>query len=127
MLALSVTELFWQPEAWFFYGSLSLLVLVALLYFAIYSTYLHRSLAKFRRMNDPIAEITISDSDFHIKTSLGETRLQWRAFEAIWRFPEAWLLFTGKNNFFTLPIDSINIADRELICAKIIENGGRVT
>lgn len=32
MLALCVTELFWQPEAWFFYGILSLLVLVALLY-----------------------------------------------------------------------------------------------
>jgi hypothetical protein len=115
----------WQAEAWIIYGSLALWLLLGTSA-GVYFTYLSRSLSKFRRMNDPIAQITISNDLFRVKSSVGESSLQWRVFEAIWRFPEAWLLFTGKNTFMTLPIDFISIEDRELMCAKVKENGGRI-
>lgn len=111
---------------WIVYGGLAIWLFSVFVAVAVYVTYVRRSLSKFRRMNDPTAEITISNDELHMKSSLADTRLQWRVIEAIWRFPEAWLLFMGKNLFVTLPIDAISAEDRELMCAKVRENGGRV-
>jgi hypothetical protein len=77
-------------------------------------------------MNDPTVEVTISQESFRMKSSIGDSSVQWRAFEAIWRYPNVWLLFTGKNVFVTLPIDAISTDDRELMCLKVQESGGRV-
>jgi hypothetical protein len=121
-----VWAVFWQTEKWITYGSLSLLLLGVTANFGVYFTYLGSSLKRFRRMNDPAAEVTISDDTFRIKSCVGETTLQWRVFEAIWRFPEAWLLFSGKTRFMILPIDTLGIEDRELMCEKVKENGGRI-
>jgi len=117
---------FWQTETWVIYGSLVLWLFLVGTAVGVYFAYLNRSLKKFRRMNDPIAEVTISNDVFRMKSSVGESSVQWRVFEAIWRFPDAWLLFTGKNVFLTLPIDAISMEDRELMCAKVKENGGRI-
>jgi len=117
---------FWQTETWVTCGSLLLWLFLVATGVGVFFAYLNRSLRKFRRMNDPIAEVIISNDVFGIKSSVGESSLQWRVFEAIWRFPEVWLLFTGKNTFMTLPIDGISIEDRELMCTKVKENGGRI-
>src|SRR3990167_9322141 len=110
---------------WLGYGGLAAWAFFVVVALGVYVTYVSRSMSKFRRMNDPTAEVTISNDEFHMKSSLADTRLQWRAIEAIWRFPEAWLIFMGKNLFATLPIDGIGIEDRELMCAKVRENGGQ--
>ncbi len=124
--AFCVWFVFYWTEPW---AKLASLVLWALLVGAcvgVYVAYVRRSLSKFRRMNERTAEVTISKDEFRVKSSLADSRLQWRAIEAIWRFPEAWLLFMGKNVFVTLPIDGISTEDRELMCTKVKENGGRV-
>ncbi len=124
--ALCVWAVFWQSDVRVILGSIALWVVVAAIAAGVYVAYAGRSLSKFRRMNDPTVEVTISDDEFRMKTSLSDAAVKWRAIGAIWRFPEAWLLFTGKNAFTALPIDTISTEDRELMCSKVRENGGRV-
>ncbi len=124
--ALCGWAVFWQAEKWITYGSLVLWLLLLSTSVGVYVVYLRRSLATFRRMNDPTVEVTIADDEFRLKSSLVDSSVKWRAIETIWRFPEAWLLFVGKNVFMTLPIDAISMEDRELMCAKVKDNGGQV-
>ncbi len=124
--ALCVWAVFWQNDVRIILGCVALWVLVTGMAAGVYVTYVRRSLSKFRRMNDPTVEVAISDDEFRMKTSLSDAAVKWRVIEAIWRFPEAWLLFTGKNAFTSLPIDAISTEDRELMCSKVRENGGRV-
>jgi hypothetical protein len=124
--AVCVWAVFWQTEKWVMYGSLLFWLVAVTAAGGVYVTYARRSIAKFRRMGDPTAEVTISSDAFRVKNSLADSTVQWRAIEAIWRFPEAWLLFGGKNAFITLPIDAISSEDRELMCARVKEHGGRV-
>jgi YcxB-like protein len=98
---------FWQTEAWVMYGCLALWVFLVCSAGGVYVAFLRRSLSKFRKMNDPIAEVTISADELRMKSDVADSKVQWRGIEAIWRFPETWLLFLGKNLFITLPIDPI--------------------
>ncbi len=124
--ALCVGLVIWQADTWLIYGSLVVWVFAVGVAWGVYAAYVRRSLSKFRQMNNPTAEVTISNDEFRLKNSLGDIRLQWRVIEAIWRFPEAWLMFGGKNAFFTLPINAISTEDRELMCAKVKEHGGKI-
>lgn len=44
----------------------------------------------------------------------------------LWRFPEAWLLFTGKDSFTLLPAESLPDDVRRHIVDKVRQNGGEV-
>lgn len=121
-----IWAVFWQTERWVTYGSLALLLLGVITNVSVYVVFLRRSLKKFLRMEGPTADVTISNDVFRMKSSVGDSTVQWRVIETIWRFPEAYLLFLGRNIFITLPIEGISIEDRELMCAKVRENGGRI-
>jgi hypothetical protein len=115
-----------QAEAWLVCCVLVSAVLTVACLLGAYVAYLHRALSKFRRMGGPTAEVTISGGEFHVKTTLADSRLQWRAITGIWRFPETWMVFVGTSDFMTLPIDAISMEDRELMCARVRQHGGRV-
>ena len=117
---------FSASEQWMIYGSLALWLFGTATAASVFVAYSRRSLTKFRKMNDRIAEVTISPDGFRVKSSLAESSLSWQAIVAVWRFPEAWLIFFGKNLFMTLPIEHISHHDRELLCAMVKAHGGRV-
>ena len=124
--AVCIAAVFLHAETWIIGCSLLLCGFMISLAATVYIVRVRVSLAIFRRMNNPTAEVTISDDEFRVKTSLVDSRLQWRVIQAIWQFPETWLIFTGKHAFMILPIDAVGTEDRELICRKVKENGGRV-
>jgi hypothetical protein len=118
--------LFFASERWLIYGSLALWLFVTAMAASVLVVYSRRSLAKFWKMDDRTAEVTITPDGFRVKSSLAESNLNWRVIEAVWRFPEAWLIFVGKNTFMTLPIEHISHEDRERLCAMVTEHGGHV-
>ena len=99
---------------------------VAGVFAAVYWRWLSQSLSRFRLMNDPTVDVTISNDEFRWKTCLGDSRLSWRVFEAVWRAPDIWLLFLARTSHLILPTDAISNEDRELICLKVRENGGQI-
>lgn len=99
---------------------------VAVGFVAVYLRWLSQARSKLRLMNDPSVEVTITADEFRWRSCLGDSRLAWRVFETVWQFSDTWLLFFGRASHIVLPTDAITNIDRELICSKVRENGGRV-
>jgi len=44
----------------------------------------------------------------------------------VWTFPEAWLVFTTKWHYFTIPTESLTAEVRDFLKKKVLEHGGKV-
>ena len=93
---------------------------------AVYFVYRQRAMSTLQRMADPTAIFTFSDSGFSSRSELGGGDLSWRAVTQVWAFPEAWLLFVSKGIYVTIPTESLPEGTRQLIRAKVREQGGKV-
>jgi YcxB-like protein len=62
-------------------------------------------IGQLRMMDPPEADLTFTDTDMTIVSSLGATTLPWRHFVEVWELPRFWMLFQARNQFITLPVD----------------------
>lgn len=72
------------------------------------------------------AEYTISDEGVRGKGPYGENNIPWGKMEALWQFPDMWLLLITKRAFFIFPTAALTQGVREFIVLKVRENGGKV-
>jgi YcxB-like protein len=93
---------------------------------AVYFVCRHRAMSTFRKMADPTALFTFSESGFSSRSDLGGGDLSWRAVTQVWTFPEAWLVFVSKGTYVTIPTDSLTEVTQQFIRAKVREHGGKV-
>jgi len=101
-------------------------IMLPLTAFGGYITYLRRSITAFRRMNVPTATFELAEDGFTMSSDAGSSHLAWKSIERIWQFPDAWLLFLGKNAFFTLPIAEVPHDAMQFIAERVRETGGNV-
>lgn len=94
---------------------------------ALYMVHYRSSMGRFRRMGVPEASIQLGEERLHLRSDAGASEFPWTAITEIWRFPDFWLLFFSKAQFFTLPTADLNAEACEFILAKADANGIKVT
>ncbi len=91
-----------------------------------YFIYRKRALATYLRMETPESTFRFGDDEVSIQSELGESRVKWKVFTKVWRFPEVWLLFSGDRSYVTLPTQPLSPDVKQFIITKVEENGGKV-
>ena len=77
------------------------------------------TVGKFRRMPTPTAQFSISGEGLEVKSHLGAAQMPWSSISEIWERPTYWMMFTGPNQFLTLPIESTPEMARSVIRTKV--------
>ena len=93
---------------------------------ALYGIHFNNAVRKFKAMDKPIADLSISEQSFTLSSGVGTTTLQWSAVTALWKFQDFWLLFFSKSQFVTLPLESISQESKDTIVKNIETSGGKV-
>jgi len=79
-------------------------------------------LKRLRRMTTPHVILIFDDKGVTADSELGAATVGWKSIEKIWEFPEAWLLFVGKQQYVTIPISALTENLKKCIKAKVEEN-----
>jgi YcxB-like protein len=118
----------WGPN-WFlvFMIVLGLVLFLCVVFVTMCLQHLNQALRELAKRNSPIVVWKFTDDHISTTSELVTAEMSWKLVEKIWQFPEVWLLFFSKNNFMTLPLDSIDYELGQFITAKVMENGGRVS
>jgi YcxB-like protein len=101
-------------------------IVAVLLSIALYIVHYRRSLSRLRRMSIPQAVFEPAEEAFRITSDVGTLELSWRSVKEVWRFPHFWLLFISRAQFITLPLDDLNLEERQYVLNKIKANGGKI-
>jgi hypothetical protein len=104
----------------------TLLGIAVLVGSSVYFVYRHRALSTLRRMAQPTALVTFTDTGVATRSDLGGGDVSWRAITQVWKFPEVWLLFVAKGTYFMIPTEALADDVRKFICDKVREHGGKV-
>ncbi len=100
-------------------------VLIALV-LLVYVFAVRRSVRKFQKLASDGVIHEISDEGISTRTAAGTGRVDWRVFEALWCFPDVWLLIMAGGNYLVFPAAELDEGARALMVAKVRENGGEV-
>ena len=55
-------------------------------------------------------------------SELGAATVGWKSIEKIWEFPEAWLLFVGKQQYVTVPLPALTEELKKAIKTEVEKN-----
>ena len=113
-------------SSWYVPALGTILVLFMVLGSSVYFVYRHRALSTFRRMGEPTALLSFTDTGVSTRSDLGGGDISWRAITHVWMFPEVWLVFVAKGVYFTIPTESLTDEVRQFIGQKVREHGGKV-
>jgi len=64
-------------------------------------------LSRLRRMASPTVKMLFDDRGIMADSELGAATVGWKSIEKIWEFPEAWLLFVGKQQYVMVPLPAL--------------------
>ncbi len=92
----------------------------------LYFAFLNRSLAKLRKLPSKTVHYVFTETQVESTHDLGESKYSWKIIERVWRFPEVWLLFYGRNAFFTLPVDAASREALTFIEEQVKRHGGKI-
>jgi len=106
----------------------TVLGIVSLLAATVYLIHMRGSLARFRRMENPVAVLDLDEERFRISSDVGTSEMTWNVITEIWCYPEFWLVFFSRAQFVTLPTAEFDEGSREFflakgVGAKVVENG----
>lgn len=91
----------------------------------VYVTHLRRGLGTLRAMGQPQGTLDIDDAGFTVTSKAGQARLPWRSVQAVWRYPDFWLLLLSPSQFITLPVTDLPEAMQTEILARVQQHGGK--
>lgn len=127
LLACSLAFLLWRGDRSWFVGALGAFLVFGLGFAAlVHRVHLHQSLAKFRAMATPQAELVLDETSFTMTSNLGSSTLHWPAVTEVWRYPTFWLLLFSKAQFVTLPLADVPSDAQALILNRVAAAGGKV-
>lgn len=100
----------------------SVLILAIVFSIALYVVHYRGTMARFRRMKVPEGVARLGDDRLHLSSDAGDLEMPWTGIIEVWRFPDFWLLFMSKAQFFTLPTADLDAEAQEFILAKAKAN-----
>jgi hypothetical protein len=86
----------------------SALLVVLVMVVAVWRVHQAHALDQLRRMGEPaIAEFSLDDTGMTVESRIGASTVPWSGITEIWALPRSWLLFAGRHQFMTLPLDGV--------------------
>ena len=79
-------------------------------------------LDRLRRMSAPQVKFVFDDRGVTADSELGAATVGWKSIEKIWEFPEAWLLFVGKQQYVTVPLPALTEELKKAIKTEVEKN-----
>ena len=113
-------------RTWFSGFLLAVLVLALAIGYLSYRNYLTQSLDKLKQMGSLSADMTFKDDGLVVESGMGRSEIPWRIIERAWIYPNYWLIFVGKNNFFTIPMAAIGDELQHFLRQKLQEIGAKI-
>ena len=95
------------------------LLLVPLYIVVVWRAHYVTRMGQLRMMDPPEADLTFSDTDMTIVSSLGAITLPWKRFVEVWELPRFWMLFLARNHFITLPVDALSPEVTDFLRSKL--------
>ncbi|MDN5869591.1 MAG: YcxB family protein [Nitrococcus sp.] len=116
-----------QNYSWYTWVLAGLLVVGAVVPILLHSMMFRRWFRQYRAEQGEEAQYRFDDNGIEVITATGKHQQPWQEFSALVKLDDAWLLFTRRDNAFTiLPVRDLNSSVRDLITGKIEANGGEV-
>jgi hypothetical protein len=77
----------------------------------MWAAHYQNTVGKFRRLADRRAKLIIMDDTINLSSNLGSAQIPWSSISDVWERGTYWMLFTDKNQFFTISVAGITQAD----------------
>jgi hypothetical protein len=87
--------------------------------------YYTSQLNKLRRMESPEVELTFTDENLTVKSSLSTITFSWKCFTEVWELQHFWMVFLSLHEYFTLPIDAWSPEVKEFVRSKLSRTAGK--
>ena len=94
-------------------------VLPPCLIVSIWIAHHSNTVGKFHRMRNKVAKFAIGDDVIAVSSDLGAAQIPWSTISEIWERPSYWMLFIAQNQFMTLPIETVPVADRDYLRSRV--------
>lgn len=123
MLAVFIALGYRGGHAWPMGACGSIAAILPLLYVLVHHAYSRRAIIAFRKRENPQTTFSFDDEGIGASSELATGHVKWPAVEKLWCFPEAWLVFLGKNSYWTLPTTCLTDDIKQFITNKLKEHG----
>lgn len=92
----------------------------------VYVAYQAEATEQLRKMGSPQATVHVTDESIGLRSGAGTAETPWRTVKQLWTFADVWLVFVGKDNYFTLPTADLDDEAKAFIRQMVTQNGGKV-
>jgi hypothetical protein len=107
LAASSFYFLIWGDAGWLA-GVMLTVSLLPLIFVAVTWGAQHAStFGHYKRMGDPKADVTVDAEGIDIVSELGSGKMTWRNVTEVWERPRAFMVFSGADQFNTLPRETM--------------------
>lgn len=113
-------------ESWPLVMVCNVLIAAVVLAAAVYWVQWRGAVRKLRGMGRAEAVFRAGADGFTMESGLGSTTLPWTAVEALWCFPQVWLLMFSRSQFSTLPVANLSPALQAFLRERVHSHGGHV-
>lgn len=126
--AASAVTVLWLAgsDAWPLLILANVLVAAVVLAAAVYGVQWRGAMRKLRAMGRTQAVLRAQAEAFSVESDLGSSTLPWTAAQALWCFPQVWLLMLSRSQFITLPVENLSPALQVFLRERIQTHGGQV-
>ena len=93
---------------------------------ALYVIHYRNALQKYKKLGDPEATLTVSESSLSMFSKLGLSTVPRSAITELWQFPGFWLAFFSKSQFVTLPLANFTPEARAFVLERVRASGGKI-
>ncbi|ENN88875.1 hypothetical protein RHSP_11162 [Rhizobium freirei PRF 81] len=118
MIALLIWPLWNGDRGWVSVVVFIVVLLPPAMIAAMWIAHHRNTVGKYRQMRTPRALLTFRDQGLDVVSDLGSATIPWSTIIEIWERPAYWMIFVGRNQFFTLPLETLSTADRDFLRSK---------
>jgi len=105
----------------------AVLVVAVLAIVGLYTVYYRRSISVYRQMPDKASTFTFDDDVLSFRSQVASGTIKWQLIREVWCFSDAWLLFTSKGAYMTLPVSGMTDEAKEFVVSRVKAAGGKVS
>jgi YcxB-like protein len=113
-------------RSWFVGVLATVLALGVAFVVAIYVVHYRHSLRVFRKMGDPEATLTLTESSLSMSSGAGSSTIPWSTVTELWQFPDFWLLFFSKSQFVTIPLANFTPDAKAFLLGRVEASGAKI-
>jgi YcxB-like protein len=114
-------------RSWFVGVLATVLVFGIAFMVAIYVVHYRSAFHKLKKLGDPEATLTLSESSLSMSSSAGSSTVPWSAVTELWQFPSFWLMFFSRNQFVTLPLADFAPDAMSFVLERVRASGGKTS